>query len=281
MALPIIKNWQSYFEHPNEGLGSSYERIVLNKLLLSLKQRYNIKSVLEAPVFGFTGVTGINSLALYRSGCDLTLIDHDLSREQMIRSLLDDMSCEVSIRHTSSYLHLDFPDACFDLSWNFSALWFVEDLDVFLREIVRLTSKVILICVPNQTGLGYKWQKANSEVPSDIVFHAEYINPELITAILKKHNWKLVNWNYIDCPPWPDIGMSKEKFLGNYFQKLKIESKQPREHKQISIIDYYKGKDPDFADRMLKYDFLERYAPDIFKKYWCHHRWMLFEPAHK
>lgn len=279
MALPIIRNWQTYFDNPHEGLGSSYERIVLNKLLLSIKQRYNIKNVLEAPVFGFTGLTGLNSLALYKAGCGLTLLDHDEVRLQKIRTLMDDLSADVNIRNTSSYKQLDFPDASFDLSWNFSALWFVEDLDSFLNELVRVTTKAILICVPNQTGLGYKWQKANSEVPPGLVFHEEYIDPELITGKLRKLKWKLMNWNYIDCPPWPDIGMSKEKFLGRYLKNLKLKSESGTEKKQISIIDYYKGQDPGFPDRMLKFDFLERYAPVIFKKYWCHHKWMLFEPG--
>jgi hypothetical protein len=39
MAIPIINNWQKYYPVAHEGLGSSYERIVLNRLLFSLKQR--------------------------------------------------------------------------------------------------------------------------------------------------------------------------------------------------------------------------------------------------
>lgn len=36
MAIPIINNWRSYFEHGDEGLGSSYERIILNNVLLDV-----------------------------------------------------------------------------------------------------------------------------------------------------------------------------------------------------------------------------------------------------
>lgn len=279
MALPIINNWQTYFENPHEGLGSSYERVILNKLLLSIRKSYNVRNVLEAPVFGFTGLTGLNSLALYKAGCELTLLDHDKLRVQNISVLMHDLSADVNVRHTVLYNHLDLPDAAFDLCWNFSALWFVNDLEAFLGELVRVAVKAILICVPNQTGLGYKWQKANSEVPQGLVFHEEYIEPELIVSKLRKLKWMLVNWDYIDCPPWPDIGMSKEKFLGRYLKKLKIITEPDTEPKHVSIVDYYKGKDPSFPDRMLKFDFLEKYAPRGFKKYWCHHRWMLFEPG--
>ena len=33
MAVPIINDWVKYYTNPDEGLGSSYERIVLNQLL--------------------------------------------------------------------------------------------------------------------------------------------------------------------------------------------------------------------------------------------------------
>jgi hypothetical protein len=277
MAIPIIKTWKSYFNHHNEGLGSSYERIILNKLLLKLKSRYDLQSVLEVPVFGFTGLTGLNSYALCQAGCDVILLDHDEERIALMNGMFHELDTQISAQFISSYTQLPFTDKRFDLGWNFSALWFTEDLPVFLRELTRVTRKAILICVPNQSGLGYKWQKANAEIPCDVVFHEEHINPDLIKMELANLGWHFIHEDFIDCPPWPDIGMSKEDLLGGYLKKIHIKLPKSRPTKPVCILDYYSGKDPGFADRMEKLSSLERHAPRLFRKYWSHHHWMLFE----
>jgi len=279
MALPILQNWNTYFEEYHEGLGSSYERIILNQLLSELKVKYKLENILEAPVFGFTGITGLNSFSLYQSGCKVTLLDHNEERINDIRRIHGLLKADISTQFVESYSELPFSDNSFDLGWNFSALWFVEDLTTFLNELTRVSKKAILICVPNQSGLGYKWQKAHADIPSRIIFNKEFINPGLIKSELLNLNWVCIKEDYIDCPLWPDIGMSKEKFLGKYLRKFNVNIEKKQSKQQISIMDYYSGKDPDFPQRMLKYSFLEKYASEFFKKIWSHHRWMLFEPS--
>jgi hypothetical protein len=282
MALPILNTWKNYFTDSHEGLGSSYERIILNDLLLQLKKLYHINSVIEVPIFGFTGITGLNSIALYKAGCEVTLLDHDAERVGLVNNMLKAIHLDIKTQTVADYNILPFADNAFDLSWNFSALWFVDDLEVFLKELTRITQKVVLICVPNQTGLGYKWQKANSDIPHNIKFDESNIDPARIMDIMHKLNWKYKAGNYIDCPLWPDIGMSKEKFLGKYLSSLKLSKKEIKPKQNVSIIDYYSDKDPDFPNRMRKYSLLEKYAPTMFKKYWAHHHWYLFEnPTYK
>lgn len=279
MALPILNNWESYFDDHHEGLGSSYERIILNRLLLNLKRRYKITSVLEAPCFGFTGISGLNSLVLSRSGCQVTLLDHEPERVERIRQIHHELNAEIDVKISSSYHTLPFSDKSFEFSWNFSSLWFVEDLTAFLSELDRVTVKAILLCVPNRQGIGYKWQKAHSGIPAGLVFNEQNIDPGLLKSELKKLNWMLVREDYIDCPPWPDIGMSKEEFLGNYLSRIKLRQISNKPVKPVSIIDFYSGKDSGFAERMLKFSVLEEHAPTCFKKLWSHHFWMLFEPS--
>jgi hypothetical protein len=276
MALPIIETWRNYFIDYHEGLGSSYERIMLNNLLLKLKRRYKLSSVLEVPVFGFTGITGLNSFVLNNAGCEVCLVDHDIERIKYIDNIIKELKGRIKTQYAATYCTLPFEDKSFDMSWNFSALWFTEDLPTFLTELARVTAKVLLICVPNREGLGYKWQKAHTDLPEDIIFHEEFIDPELIKSTMKGLNWKFIREDYIDCPPWPDIGMSKENFLGSLLKKNPEQPVNPHPSKRVSIVDFYNGEDPGFALRIEKYSFLEKYAPDWFKRYWCHHRWLLF-----
>jgi hypothetical protein len=53
--------WKKYLTDWNEGLGVVYERFVLNDYLDQLVDRHAIKTVLEAPLYGMAGVSGINS----------------------------------------------------------------------------------------------------------------------------------------------------------------------------------------------------------------------------
>ncbi|HPR17726.1 MAG TPA: methyltransferase domain-containing protein, partial [Candidatus Cloacimonadota bacterium] len=180
---------------------------------------------------------------------------------------------------SSDYSHLPFADNTFDLGWNFSALWFVPDLPVFLQELMRVTQKVILICVPNRSGIGYLTQKYLGRKDLKALLHEEHIIPRNIKKIMSQNNWKLLDAGYIDCPPWPDIGMPKEKFLKIFGLSWLLPAE--KEHEPLSIMDYYNGTDPDFPPKMMKHFWWEKIAPAFLKKFWAHHRFLLFIPQNR
>jgi len=275
MAIPILKNWERYFINNDEGLGSSYERIVLNEKLDTICKHFNISTVLEAPSFGFTGLSGINSMNLTKANKSVTLVDDDEKRIKMIGKTWNEMALPVKIEYSEKFKKLPFVDDSFNLSWNFSALWFVDDLSVFIKELTRVTSRVILLCVPNRTGLGYISQKilGYEELKKDL--KEENILPKNLKKEMKKNNWMLMDSNYIDCPPWPDIGMPKEKFLKIFGLQWLIKEK---EQKPLTIMDYYLGKDPEFANTMMTHYWFEKKAPKIIKAFWAHHKYFLFIP---
>jgi len=275
MAIPILKNWEGYFTNNDEGLGSSYERIVLNKKLETICKHFSVSSVLEVPSFGFTGLSGINSMNLARASKSVTLVDEDKKRIELIKETWEKMSIPITIEHSESFAKLPFADVSFDLSWNFSALWFVDDLSTFIKELTRITSQAILLCVPNRSGLGYISQRILGYKELKKHLKEENILPKNIKREMKKNNWLLMDSNYIDCPPWPDIGMPKDKFLRIFGLNWLIKKK---EYKPITIMDYYGGKDPDFPEEMMSHYWFENKAPKIIKAFWAHHRYFLFIP---
>lgn len=271
MALPIIDNWQSYFEHMDEGLGSSYERIILNQKLFEIADTYGIESVLEAPSFGFTGISGINSIALAQNGMQVTILDHHYHRLEKIKKMWDLTDTEVKVLFNDDYSQLPFGDDSFDMSWNFSALWFVTNLAAFLRELDRTTKRVILLCVPNRSGLGFISQKILTK-QRDMAYCYDNIKPKKFIPILRKMKWELLDSDFIDCPPWPDIGMSKEDFL----KKFGLSSLVGEQKDSFSIMEFYRGRDRGFTDKMLSYSWFEHKVPGIIKLFWAHHRYYLF-----
>jgi len=281
MAIPIIHDWEGYFTNPHEGLGSSYERIILNDLLDKVVREFEVKNALEAPSFGFTGLSGINLAGLARQGIRVSIEDHQPERLSRIREMWEEklrLPLDTTLNNTG-YRSLNYPDDNFDLGFNFSALWFTTDLGKFIDELTRVCSKAILICVPNTRGIGYRMQIRDYSPEQYPELHVGHIDPHSIVFLMRKAGWQLKSRGYIDCPPWPDIGMSKEQFLGRHL-KLSAAPTSPVE-KPVSIIPFYQGADAGFAERMRKYSFVERLAPNWFKSHWAHHYHLLFTPAHE
>ncbi|HHV36753.1 MAG TPA: class I SAM-dependent methyltransferase [Candidatus Cloacimonetes bacterium] len=275
MAIPIINNWRNYYPDPDEGMGSSYERIILNRLLLRLYDQQEYESALEAPCFGFTGISGINLVALAQKGCMIYLEDHDAERIELIKESWSKLSDNMEImQNTSGYSELNFPDNSVDLVFNFSAMWFVQNLLAFISEACRISKKDILICLPNREGLGFKDQLKGYSKERYPQLYPAHINPESLIYLMKKKGWELIESDYIDCPPWPDIGMNKEDFIHEKFGIKLPESEKPKE--KLSILPYYQGEDPDFEMRMMRLFPFERTMPQWFKRIWAHHRYFLF-----
>ncbi len=277
MAVPIIKSWKNYFENPDEGLGSSYERVVTNILLLKLVKHFDIQTVLEAPSFGFTGTSGINSMELAKNGCYVTVADNDKERIDLIKGIWEKCNISANIVFASDFSNLKFENNQFDMSWNFASLWHVKDMKRFFKELSRVTKKVIAIFVPNIYGIGYKFLKYTGGKNLKNIITEENIFPKNIINSMEQNGWKLWQKGFIDCPPWPDIGMPKDKF----FKMFGIKIKNKENAHPLTILDYYCDKDNSFYDKMLKYDFLENNLPEFLKRIWSHHQWFVFLPDKK
>ncbi len=275
MAIPIIHFWDKYYSNPDEGLGSSYERVIINDFMLKIVKDYRVKTVLETPSFGFTGISGINSMELASNGCKVTIQDHHEERLEKIRDFWDNTGLNLRADLNDKYNELQYDNNSYDLSWNFSALWFVDDLESYLRELCRVTKRVIVLCVPNRSGIGYLSQKYSGKNDLKKYLKEAHIIPANFIKLMKLNGWELVMKSYIDCPPWPDIGMPKAKFLKKFGLGALVKEEEPE---PVSIADYYFGKDNSFPEKMRKYSFVEKLAPDTFKFFWAHHKYFVFEP---
>jgi hypothetical protein len=278
MAIYIINNWERYFfESRDEGLGSSYERIVLNRKLTELKEKFNISRCLEAPVFGFTGVSGINGMGLARRGVSVSLVDHHRERLHLIEDIWKHYNLPVKTEFSEDYRVLPFEDNSFDLSWNFSALWFAPNLASFLEELTRVTERVIFIGIPNRMGMGYLSEKLFSGKALKGAVNVDNIVPKHFINQLKQRGWRLIEKGFIDVPWWPDIGMSKEDLLA----KVGIKIKKKEDGRELNILNYYSGKEPGFEDEMMRHYWFEKYAPWLVKRVWAHHRFYVFRSERK
>jgi hypothetical protein len=269
--------WKKYLTDYNEGLGLVYERFVLNDFLLYLKGQYGFYTVLEAPLFGMAGVSGINSVALARVKCPVTLADDNAERLAGVQRIWGELGLLATFRLAGDWSQLPFPDRSFDLVWNWAALWRLPDPGDFLREMVRCTNKLVFVAVPNPTQIGYLLRKyvAEPEFVKEVDEHWTDIG--LIRRQLQQLGVEILEQGVLDAPPWPDTVMPAGELLrrlGIRFKKL--ESRFTGKGWRWSTMDYYLGRQPDLYDRVMKYAWLDRAAlPWQVKQIWAHHRWVL------
>jgi hypothetical protein len=274
--LMIEATWKDYFENPDEGLGTTYERFVLHGFFERMRKEYSIRSVLEAPSFGMTGISGINSLWWAAQGIPVTVMDHNPERLLCIERVWKKLNLQGKCVFLEDYASLPFENGTFDFSWNFSALSPIQDIDGFLDELTRVTRKVVFICIPNKNGLNPLVRLAlrkNTHHEST----TEHIQPERLIASMEKLKWQTRERGYLDVPPWPDIAMKKEDFLKALGLKRLAKAFERRNGEGISILDYFSGKRKGLDKEMVKYSFLEK-SPGICKRFWAHHQYFTFVP---
>jgi hypothetical protein len=131
----------------------------------------------------------------------------------------------------------------------------------------------MLLIVPNRSGLGYVWQKLTTPAAQDLKI--DWIKPGYFLPLMDKLDWKLIEHKLIDCPPWPDIGMKKEKLLAMFGLESLLDRSDDK-GERTSILDYYLNNDPGFPEKMRKYSWCERNLPSFIKIFWAHHHYYLF-----
>jgi len=146
-------------EEHNEGLGVVYERLVLNDYLQRLMQRYPFECVLEVPIYGMAGVTGISSVPLAQGGCQVTLVDTDAQRLKGVEAVWRELGLPRKSVHLPNLTPLPFPDGSFELAWNWAALWYLDDVPTLLRELARVSRSLVFMTTPNRWQVRYWLRK--------------------------------------------------------------------------------------------------------------------------
>jgi hypothetical protein len=271
--MSIDTNWEDYFTNHYEGLGTTYERFILHRYFKKLWRNGEVRSVLEAPSFGMTGISGINSMWWALHGAKVVVVDTDEKRVDLVRKTWTETGLAADFVVARDWVSLPFSDKSFDLSWNFAALWQVDEVEAFLKELSRVTSQSIMICAPN-----------SSNVVSHLNRAAKGREGGSRRAVSRDWNalisvgWRLEEWGFFDVPPWPDICMKKEDLLRAFGMK-RIAGMLERELKDAPcILDYYRGQKDDLEGDVMKYSFLEN-LPSFPKKLWAHHQYFIFSSA--
>ncbi|MCD6289497.1 MAG: class I SAM-dependent methyltransferase [Anaerolineae bacterium] len=279
MAEP---NWKRYLTDYNEGLGLVYERFVLNDFLDHLRRRYEIHTVLEAPMYGMAGVSGINSVVLAQAGCDVTLVDDEPERLAGVQRIWDELGLDVALVDVSEsgWYPLPFDDASFDLCWEWAGLWYLPDPERVLRELVRCARKVVFVAMPNRWQVGYFMRKYLLDRDFFRTVDERWTEMGRIRRVIESAGARVVEQGVLDVPPWPDTVMPASEVLSRLgIRSRRLNAQFTGQNWRWSTMAYYLGQEPDLYDRVMRYAWLDRARlPWQLKAVWAHHRYLIAIP---
>lgn len=299
--------WKRYLTDYNEGLGLVYERFVLNDFLLALRREHGLESVLEAPLFGMAGVSGINSVALARADATITLVDDHAQRLAAVERIWGELGLEASFVHHDDWGRLPFPDGAFDLAWNWAALWHLphrppagarspdgagsadgsadgsaggsETPAALLRELARVSRRLVFVAMPNRVQVGYLLRKYVLERDFVNYVDEDWADIGRVRRVLEDAGVRIVRQGVLDVPPWPDTVMPASEVLQRLgIRSKKLEGQFSGDSWQWSTMAYYLGEQPDLYERVMRYAWLDRAPiPWRIKALWAHHRYLVGE----
>lgn len=273
-------SWRKYLTDYNEGLGLVYERFVLNDFLDTLRQRYALQSVLEAPLYGMAGVSGINDVIFAQHGVNVTLVDDNAERLQGVQRIwANDLRLPVNLVYNppDRWHKLPFADGSFDLTWQWAGLWYIANPAGLLRELVRTSRKLVFVAMPNNLQVGYWLRKLLIDRDFFATHDESWTDISRIRRLLECEGVEIIDQGVLDTPPWPDTVMPANEVL----KRLGVQSKQLEEqftgdNWRWSTMAYYLNQEPELYDRVIKYAWLDHAPlPWQVKAVWAHHRYLL------
>ncbi len=278
-AMTSEAGWERWMTDYNEGLGLVYERFVLNDYLDKLQREYDVRAVLEAPLFGMAGVSGINSVRLAQQGCQVTLVDDDADRIREVKRVWGELGLPVRLILRNPLVTLPFADNSFDLVWNWAALWHLTDPATMLREMARTSRRLVFVAMPNRIQVGYLLRRYVLERDFVKRVNESWADIGRVRGVLRSAGVRVIEEGVMDVPPWPDTVMPAAEVLSRLgIRSARLHGMFTGDGWQWSTMDYYLGKQPELRGRIDRYTFLDRAPlPWQIKAVWAHHRYVLGE----
>jgi hypothetical protein len=276
----MTNTWRKYLTDYNEGLGLVYERFVLNDFLDDLRVRHNIRSVLEAPLYGMAGVSGINDVILAQNGVSVAMVDDNQERLDGVRRIwAQDLHLPVELVHVqdSSWGDLPFANRSFDLTWQWAGLWYIADPEGLLRELARTSRNLVFVAMPNNIQVGYWMRKLVIDREFFATHDESWTNIGRIRRTLERAGVEIIEQGVLDTPPWPDTVMPANEVLKRLgIRSRQLEDQFTGEGWRWSTMAYYMGQEPELRQRVMKYAWLDHAPlPWQVKSIWAHHRYLL------
>ncbi|MBD3367939.1 MAG: hypothetical protein GF405_07190 [Candidatus Eisenbacteria bacterium] len=267
------------------GLGTTYERIALARLVERLAADLDVSSVLEGPADGITGIRGLNSVPFAQGGADVEVVLSDPDEVALARRAWRNLrlSDRVTLR-TSRDFRLEREGARFDLVWNFNALPQAPEPEALIGDMCEASKRYVLIFVSNTLNYGFPVHRLHHRAASEAWSHGniEMMNVGRISRMLQERGCRVVRKLLVDVPWWPDIDSPIEEVAATFLPFLKrfVSGSKRLERYTWTADDlpYFDGpKRDDLVRDLERHFFIERRTRSPLRILFAHHRGVLAE----
>jgi SAM-dependent methyltransferase len=263
----------------DEGIGTVYERRLIDAYLLSLMERFNVRSVLETPADGVTGVPGINSLEFARHGAQVMLANpvpamlekaSEVWERQGLRQFADFRQAEVDA--------LPFGNNEFDLVWNFCMFERFDPPDTVVAEMARVSASYVLIMNQNYRNWGTAVHKLYHNL-ADLEWDHGYLplmSQEAVVECMQRVGLKVVEAGCIDTPPWMDTwDMPLRGALKGWLSKLGLRWEWRSRPATVEDAPTTRNGTNGHSRALRLFEWVEHNLPDWFARSQTHHYYVL------
>ncbi|MEO8285664.1 MAG: class I SAM-dependent methyltransferase [Chloroflexota bacterium] len=191
----------------DEGIGTVYERVVIDDYFRDLQKRFNIMTVLENPADGVTGVPGMNSLEFARNGGTVAMSNPSVKMLEGARAVWEKQGLIDQATFTRCEVDdIPFADNSFDLVWNYCMFERFLDPGPVVSEMKRVSNKYVLLMTQNVYNWGTVFHKVYHNI-GDLEWDHGYGQQMTFPAIRKAvraQGMRIVEEGTVDIPPWLD-----------------------------------------------------------------------------
>jgi SAM-dependent methyltransferase len=191
----------------DEGIGTVYERVVIDDYLREMQTSRDIQKVLENPADGVTGVPGLMSLEFARNGGEVWLANPSqrmLDGAQRVwqqEGLIERghfTKCEVEAT--------PFEDDTFDLVWNYCMFERFRDPAPLVAEMTRVSRQYVLLMTQNVFNFGTVFHKIYHAMEHQAWDHGHdrQMTMGAIRRALSQQGLHIEHEGTVDVPPWLD-----------------------------------------------------------------------------
>jgi SAM-dependent methyltransferase len=256
----------------DEGIGTVYERVVIDDYFRRLQAQRDIRSVLESPADGVTGVPGINSLEFARNGADVWLANPSQSMLDGARRIWEQQRLTDRVHYARCDSDAtDFDDDMFDLVWNYCMFERFSDPAPLVAEMKRVARRYVLVMTQNVYNFGTVFHTAYHTMCNQQWDHGVGSQMTLgaIRRALLEQGMRIEEEGTVDIPPWLDtwdmpLRGELKRLLSMVGKKWewKIETQALSSHHQLPrMVGFVRD--------------IENNLPEWFRKFQAHHLYIL------
>lgn len=206
------------------GLGTTYERIAVARMLARLADCYSIERVLEGPTDGITGIRGLNSIPLAQRGASVELVLGDPDEVKLASTAWSEIGLadRLSARYSPDG-RLGVAARSFDLVWNFNSLPQSGAPEELLSEMCDASREFVMLFVSNTWNYGFPVHRLHHRAAREEWSHGDIstMNARSIARGLRKRGFDVVRHMLVDVPWWPDIDSPIEEVAATFLPFLR------------------------------------------------------------